>query len=75
MLINDNEKALKNTFQGFFTVVCVQQQCARFVKIGFVGALIMDDIVGTTGRSENLGWNAVGTILSRKNTSQNSAFH
>jgi hypothetical protein len=35
----------------------------------------MGDIAGTTGRSENLGWNAVGTILSRENTSQNSAFH
>ncbi|WP_057152012.1 hypothetical protein [Secundilactobacillus similis] len=57
------------------TVACVQRKCAKFVKLGFVGALIMGDIVGTTGRSENLGWNAVGTILSRKNTSQNSAFH
>ncbi|GAA3601284.1 hypothetical protein GCM10022296_00830 [Secundilactobacillus similis DSM 23365 = JCM 2765] len=59
----------------FFVVVCVQHKCAEFVKFGFVGALIMGNIVGTTGRSENLGWNAVGTILSRKNTSQNSAFH
>jgi hypothetical protein len=59
----------------FFAVVCGQRKCAKFAKFGFVGALIMDDIVGTTGRSENLGWNAVGTILSRKNTSQNSAFH
>ncbi|GAA3603508.1 hypothetical protein [Secundilactobacillus similis] len=59
----------------FFVVASVQRKCAEFVKLGFVGALIMVDIVGTTGRSENLGWNAVGTILSRKNTSQNSAFH
>ncbi|KRN22396.1 hypothetical protein FD14_GL000813 [Secundilactobacillus similis DSM 23365 = JCM 2765] len=36
------------------------------MNFDLVSALIMGDIVGTAGRSENLGWNAVGTILSRK---------